>query len=915
MNDELSRRFVRDLVEDLQQVSGASLEKLLKPIWEKMAGGAVQTNGLNLQGAPVSGALDGLWPDGSAAEASSDKDFFSHKEKKLRQDIRHIRKAAPHICHFRMFSTRLSTPSARTRQDKRQARYGARGFKIEVYAAQDIAEYLVHECLLDEVITKRIAPILPNLLRITEQHAASQRLPNLDPAFRGRESEAEAIKTLLENERCVVISGLGGIGKTEFVCAVAHSIRDQYEQVLWIDASTLERSEQLSAFDVRSNGYELNVLGILRSQSALVILDNVTVDLDLDTLASKCGVNSRVMLTSQAKWGRAPFLLEELHHEDAAAILSTGVVMACPKSIVEYVIDAVGAHPLLLRILNRLMLETEMKWHELVDECSHLPSAIDGRRQTVAQRIVCRNLSALGSQLAPFLWAQSSVLEFGLAKQLIGNIGLSKLERWAFLARSENTAVRLHDIVYACSVALLKEIAINQKLFRAGVESYLRSIVDPKGTDFIRVTHRHSHLFSRLLAEHPSFGIVHYAYLHSDIARNLDPILIGDPSDVLKIPHGSIREWVLSVVEAIEVSYRHTRDCGEKELAKQELRGRLSVFDKLEVIPSLDRKSVTTVRHHRAKSLVKLGDVDFARQEFEAITMDEPEAYPSKLQLARLLTDDPDRAKALIFQIIEAAQHAPGTVQITTLIETLATLRRRHLHAANREMTQRFGPFMAQMIKAAAWTGEAQPVHAFAAVGPDWSYTEPNLFREVFEEIELGSPNTSEDDDERIAVGRICVAAAKMYLRLEKGVEAETALNRAIEFFDALRAVSPFAAPHFAEALLLAGNPIKAGTVLDSVPENRREAFWCLRRAKAMGETDVIRAVELIDQGIALNTFSKYRATFLSTKADFLYTAGESAAFDVLKSAIQCCEEDKFRSELQDRLNDWLEAGKGAKIN
>jgi hypothetical protein len=216
LNDELFGRFVRDLVEDLQQVSGASLEKLFKPLWDKMAGAPVQANGLNLQGAPISGALDTLWPDGSGAEASSDKDFFNTKEKKLRHDIRHVRKMASHIPHLRMFSTREAGPKARMRHQRRRARYAARGFTtIEVLTSQDIAEYIVRECLLDDVVIKRIAPILPNLQRITEQFAASQRLPDLDPAFRGRDAEISEITARLGTERCVVISGLGGIGKTE----------------------------------------------------------------------------------------------------------------------------------------------------------------------------------------------------------------------------------------------------------------------------------------------------------------------------------------------------------------------------------------------------------------------------------------------------------------------------------------------------------------------------------------------------------------------------------------------------------------------------------------------------------------------------------------------------------------------------
>jgi len=280
-----------------------------------------------------------------------------------------------------------------------------------------------------------------------------------------------------------------------------------------------------------------------------------------------------------------------------------------------------------------------------------------------------------------------------------------------------------------------------------------------------------------------------------------------------------------------------------------------------------------------------------------------PRTYPSRLQLARLLEDDPDRARALIFEIIEAERQERGTVQITTLIETLATLRRKHLHGFNTEMTKRFGPFMAQVIKAAAWSGEAQPVRAFAAVGPDWSYTEPALFREVFEEIELGSPASAEDDDERIAVGRIYVAAGKMYLRLGMTAEANTALARALEFFDALKSIGPFAAAHYADALLMTGGARTAGNILDQVPEEKRDAFWYLRRSEALDRTGSAGAVHCINRGIALIKLPKYRASFLAAKADLLHHAGDPEAIAVLDEAIASCEDGQYRIELQQRFD------------
>ena len=495
----------------------------------------------------------------------------------------------------------------------------------------------------------------------------------------------------------MVISGLGGIGKTELACAVAHAVRGSYHQVIWIDAALIKRAAQLSAFDVRSNGYELNVLGILKSQNTLVVLDNVIVDLDLDALAAHCGPKSNIVLTSQAKWGPSPFSLEELDRPDAAEILSAGAA-PCPAAVVDQVLNAVGAHPLLLRILNRLVVETGMAWDEVVEECAHLPDAIDERRQTVAQRIVRRNLPALGAHLAPFVWARSASLEAGFAKYMLGRIGLTALERWAFLARGQSDTARLHDIVLACAIALRAELPIDPDTLRAQLENYLRGAIDPKGVDFVRVARRHRGLIAQLLAEAPQPGIVRYAYLHGTAPRDLGPALIGDPAaDVASGPAGPVREWVLSIVQAIESSYRHTRDHGERDKAKQELKDRLALFDLLKDAPGIDDQSAITIRHHHAKSLLKLGEAEQAKYEFEAIVAGSDGAYPSRLQLSRLLEDDPDRAKTLIFEIIEAEKQAPGTVQITTLIETLATLRRKHLHGFNREMTKRFGPFMAQI--------------------------------------------------------------------------------------------------------------------------------------------------------------------------------------------------------------------------
>ena len=144
-----------------------------------------------------------------------------------------------------------------------------------------------------------------------------------------------------------------------------------------------------------------------------------------------------------------------------------------------------------------------------------------------------------------------------------------------------------------------------------------------------------------------------------------------------------------------------------------------------------------------------------------------------------------------------------------------------------------------------------------------------------------------------------------MYQRRDMTVEANTTLPRALEFFGALKSIGPFAAPHYADALLLAGDPRKAGDILDQVPEEKRDAFWHLRRAEAIDRTGGTGAVDCIDRGIALIKLPKFRATFLAAKADLLYAAGDPDAVAVLREAIASCEDEQYRSELQQRLAKW----------
>jgi tetratricopeptide (TPR) repeat protein len=900
MNEELRRRYVRDLVADLQQVGGSRFEQWIRALWDHLAGEMVSARGLNLEGAPVSGHLDAIWPDGSVSEASSEAGYFEKPFTKIRGDFRHARGAAAGVRVIRLFSSRPAGPAVMTRIERLKRGAARRGTSLDVWDARRIAEYIVDQLLLDDRFVTRVGDALPNLRRISEQSAANARLPTLSRTYVTRPEE-DRLAEHLRVRRTLLLCGLGGIGKTELACALAHRLKDGFELVIWADAERLSRVEDLSAYDVRLNGYKLNILGLLATHKTLLVLDNVKVDLDMVRLEESFGPNSRAIVTSQVAFGEGPEAIGFLDRDTARQVLSANVDAQLPDAVLDEVLRAVDGHPLVLRLLNRFAQQGHT-WEAVARECAQAGALADERRQTVAARILQQHLEVLGPELGFFVWCGSPVVDREFFREVFGMTGLEKLERWSLTARGQSDAVRLHDVVYSSLERLRHRLPTNASEWEATLDAFLAANLAPKGLPFFRVVNRHRELIRSVIAARPRPGALRYAYLHSRVPEELEPRLIGDPvADASAPPSGDRKAWLLSIVEAIEADYRRARNRGDREAAKRALQDRLPVFDRLVDVAG-SPENVAAVRHHRAKSLLKLGRVPDAQRAFEEILQDGGAHYSTRLQLARLLDREPVRAKELVFQIIQAAFDSAGVVATSVLIETLATLRRRHLLKAVPEMTERFGDFMGQQIKAAACSGETQPIHAFAAVGPDWAYTREALFLDVLEEIDLGSPLSAEDDDERIAVGRLLTAAGKQLQRGSKTQEARQRFEEAVAFFTALRRRTSFAATHFADALLRLGRAEEAAAVLDTVNEEEREAYWLLRRSEcalALGQFE--RALQWIEKALRDN-LGERRPTFLAQRAEVLFASGNPEHEAQLQAAVEACEPGRYRDELEARL-------------
>jgi tetratricopeptide (TPR) repeat protein len=684
---------------------------------------------------------------------------------------------------------------------------------------------------------------------------------------------------------------------------MANRLRDDFELLIWADGDRLGGFESLRSFDVRLNGYRLNILHLLTSHKTLLVLDNINFDIDTDAIVELCGIGSRVLITSQVEFGRNFLTVGFVGAEHARDILSAGVAEPCPDAVLVAVLEAVEAHPLVLRLLNQVAIQVN-DWSVVERQCSYIAGAPDENRRTVAARILEQHLGTLGPELALFAWCRSASVDTALFDSVFGQVGAEKLQRWALTARGQSDAIRLHDLVYASVERLRDRLPLDAQLLEADLEQFLISQLAPKQLSFFRVVNRHRDLIESLLTARPRPGALRYAYLHAHLPSRLSTALIGDPvADAVAGPVGNRRAWLYSIVEAIEADYRRVRDLGDKAAARATLEQRLPTFDLLAADQRLTAEERAIAGHHRAKSLLKLGRTEEALRAFEALVAEGSASYATKLQIARLSERDPDRAKELIFEIIEAEHQQAGSVSTSVLMETLGTLRRAHLRRFVSEMTEKYGPFMAQQIKAAACSGEDQPIRAFAGVGPEWSYKAPDLFMEVLEEIDLGSPQNAEDDDERVAIGRLLTAAGKMLLRQGEADEAMRRFQQSDTFFAEVQKRSGFACTHHADALLRLGRAREAASALDDAPAAQREAFWLLRRSEAhLALNEFPEALARIDQALADFDLQERRPTFLAQRAEVLFAMNDPAHERQLREAIQLCDDAQYRGDLEVRL-------------
>lgn len=847
---QTDRSQVLQIIRAMAALSGVELEEFGVRLASLAAGVPLRHRGVGLKGNPQGHTIDAYSEDATVgAQFGTTADYFENLNKP-KADLAQIRAQVPSVTEVYLMSSQEASAKRQIELIAWEQTCLADGIRLHVFHAQRIAEFILNEVMEREDDFERIVDFLEPLRYLRDLRPSSHRLPQHTAGYVARHAVVQDFLARLDTHRVGLLWGMSGIGKSQLALAVANVRRSRFDWTVWTRNIPLHSVGDLESVDVTGRGIRHNLLGMIRSRSCLVILDDPELRVPLDELLiqiqERCGADARVIVTSQQCVG-APNALQVPFMDDAEArrVLERGAT-PCPPAAFAAIQQAVGGHPMALQLLNALV-RPGRSWHDIAEEAKRIGNFADEERSVrLADRVISDRRAVLEEPLAFFKWCGSPRVHTGLLGAAAGMQAIDNLSALG-LSSTDRTAdtIRLHDILWTSLSELNPPLEPPHVAFEERVDRYVRRLAKHESGS-LAVNHlarTHQELLARLVFSGSSQDGHLYAWLHhrgpgDELARRLPDAL----PIALRVAAGDSDPFtVQTAVELAEAAVK----VADRPITDADFPRLLKPFEVMLAGNRLDLPGRVRVRHHRAKALKRMGRPVEAIRELEGIIAElGEESTPAtvRLLLARTLAGlgpgaeiaPGDRPRKLLQDLLREARDRPGTISDSVVLAIAELLRWRSIEA--RPFLAEFGDLFEEKIVSASNRGLEQGALAFAGLASIWLTTEPERFWKVFASLPLPAADDLNDRSETEAWGEILSNAAEHDTAGRKEL-----LNHSLAYFS--RSSSAYARTHRADVLRRLDRPGEARSTLEALLRERlrpRDHAWALFRlaeaCEALGE-------------------------------------------------------------------------------
>lgn len=897
MKIQSQRRMVDRLIPAIGLIAGG-FEEFGGKLLDHLLKTPLEHSGVNFLGEPVSSVLDSTSDDGLVvAQYSDETGYFAGDMQKASDDIDKGLARRPSAKRILLIAAERKRPIVADNFKKKVlAQPRMKGRSIGILGAQTIAALIVRKLLFNDTAIEELSEYLPDLAQMHEEAARDRLFPDLPIQHSRRPTITSEIRSRLASSPCLVLTGMGGSGKSESATAYGIEHAADYDLRIWLEPDEFKGAKGLQALRLVRGGTKRNVATLLRRQRCLLVIDDPAMPVAIEDLVALCGEGSHVLITAR---NAVPdeYRIPELTSDEACDILNKAVASVCPETVFDTIWETVGGHPLSYALMNAAVL-TGGTWEDIKLDCQAVGEFADPQ-QRLADRLLSRYREVLRKELSFFEWGGQPECDSGFLRHAILPVGIRKLRERALTASDRPSTVRLHDVVYASLSSLDWWSADLRVHWNDVLEQYL---IEKSGRNDLSFWATALSLRSRLrtlVASGDARPAYILALLETTSPEGNDSLDLGDP--VQQAAEAAAEEKPVDalrlkmIIETFEWQYLRAKQVGRGEAKTFAERG-LALFDDLDRIPGLTPRQRSEISHHRGKALAWVDRRDEALLEFEAVMASDAPLDASQLQLLRGYKNakSNDKAIQLGLEVMNAAEAQSDSVSPSVLLAVMQDIPWREEEARQQILRPR-QEFIVKTIVGSAAAGVEQAFKTLAAVARYWSLESPEVLDAVLQAIAKPDMDRFEDDETRHGFADVLLEYGRG--RGEAGAES---LKTALALFEGATRWKPFNEQRKAELLIEMSRYEEAEAILAKRDDLKTNGWIQRLMARAMlGNGRNNDALTWIDRALADNNCRSHFHDFWEHRYEIRQALREADAPEDLHRAISVAPAGPVKSRLE----------------
>lgn len=758
-------------------------------------------------------------------------------------------------------------------------------------------------------------------------NAMGNNFPKLPENYFFSSKTTEFLLEKLEKNHFLYLHGISGIGKTMLSVYLQKELlkKVQVNNVEFINVSRISGIEELRQFEDPMFGFGIDLLHtIMHSEKSIFILDDLSKDLNkiITEIVKIVGKSTYVIVTSQltcqiAQNRQLTFEMRNLDREVANNVFSYKLDIPGTDEQMELLYRKTAGYPILLNTVRSLMQYEGLKWEELEEELANVPDYEVEEGINLTIKLLRRHQDVLKKEFFAIHWLENNYISRMLLRKLISAEGIRKLKARSFLQEFPEV-IKIHDIVYKCINSLEFETETNKKAsinYQEILYKELEEGIDRKDVEYYRILHLHENKILSIAQESTALGRETYFYLQA-FPNDEGEVLERYNEDFI---NGMIKETTApyvykSIMEWYEFNLRKIR-----KKHKENYLSKVKVYiDNLECMLGRIKKSdglYIYLLHHQGKLYHYIEQDDDAKTCFEEVLQLNPEAYETKLQIARICDKKKQKEERIaIYREILDYYINGGKISMSVVLAAYEDI----AFYLNAEMKERYFikyyEAFREAITSLSGTTYDQPYIVLANVSKVYTYDYPEYLKELLDKLHLPSIEKIHKHN-YFNIARMYMEFGKALRNLERdSEEAENYFEIAEYYFEKIDSgirLTSFQVVQRAESFLLLRKYENALQFLDK-HVFEEEAFWWYRKSCAFLWLDNYldareccdKALEKIEQKQGKE---KYLSTFYRKRAQIAFYCREDEQIILyfLNAAVKNCSESKYKEQLKREMSNY----------